>query len=194
LAGQVFLDAAAASQSGRAEEQRIDAVQDALLRLPYYGVFDFLTFTYDRGKVTVDGYAYHTTLGADAERALRRVPGVDAVEVKVTVLPPSAFDDEIRWRVFYAIYTNAFLAKYAPAGGILWGHRHPLRRRIVGPFDDFPGMQPVGNYPVHIVVERSRVRLLGVVDSEVDKTVAGMAARQVGGTFAVENELVIDQR
>lgn len=172
-----------------ADTQRIEAIRDALLRMPYYGVFDFLTFSYDKGAVVLGGYAYHGMLASDAERAVRRVPGVDTVTVDIKMLSVSLFDDDIRWRVFYAIYTNAFLEKYAPGGGALWGLRHPMGR--FGPYPGFPGMQPVGNYPIHIVVEGGRVRLLGVVDSETDKNVAMIAARGVSGTFGVQNDLVV---
>lgn len=185
-------EAAAGQQSAVADDQRITAIREALLRLPYYGVFDFLTFTYDKGTVTLGGYAYHGSLRRDAERAVKRVGGVDTVTVNITQLPASLNDDDIRWRVFYAIYTNAFLSKYAPGGGLLWGHRHPFRSRMIGPFGAFPGMQPVGNFPIHIIVESGRVRLVGMVDNEADKTVAGLAARGVSGTFGVENELVVD--
>lgn len=173
-----------------ADARRVDDIREALLRLPYYGVFDFLTFTYEKGTVVLGGYAYHGTLTKDAERAVKRVSGVDTVTVRIKSLAVSTFDDDIRWRVFYAVYTNAFLARYAPGGGLLWGHRHPVG--VFGPFAGFPGMQPVGNYPIHIIVEGGRVRLLGMVDSDTDKIVAGMAARGVSGTFGVENELVVD--
>ena len=35
--------------------------------------------------------------------------------------------------------------------------------------------------------------LLGVVDNEADKNVAGMRAREVPGAFGVENELVVEK-
>jgi hypothetical protein len=35
--------------------------------------------------------------------------------------------------------------------------------------------------------------LLGVLDSEADKTVAGVRAREVPGSFGVENELVVEK-
>lgn len=175
-----------------ADERRIDDIRTALLRLPYYGVFDFLTFTYEKGTVTLGGYAYHGTLARDAESALKRVGGVDEIANKIVELPVSQNDDDIRWRTFYAIYTNAFLSRYAPGGGLLWGHRHPYRRSMTRPFGLFPGMQPVGNYPIHIIVEGGRIKLLGVVDTEADKTAATFAARGVSGTFGVENELMVD--
>ena len=45
-----------------ADSATMDAIRAKLLRLPYYGVFDFLAFSYNKGTVTLSGYAYHTTL------------------------------------------------------------------------------------------------------------------------------------
>lgn len=174
------------------DDRRIDSIREALLRLPYYGVFDFLTFTYDKGTVTLGGYAYHGSLKNDAEKTVKRVAGVDQVISNIVELPVGQNDEELRWNTFYAIYNNAFLSRYAPGGGLLWGHRHPYRRSMIRPFGLFPGMQPVGNYPIHIIVERGRIKLLGVVDNEADKTAANLAARGVPGSFGVDNELMVD--
>jgi osmotically-inducible protein OsmY len=38
-----------------------------------------------------------------------------------------------------------------------------------------------------------RVTLLGVVDNESDKTLAGSKARGVSGSVAVENELMVEK-
>lgn len=190
LTSGAFVESAPARAA--TDEERISDVRSALLRLPYYGVFDFLTFSVDKGTVTLDGYAYQLSLKRDAERAVKRVSGVDDVVVNVKDLSISPNDDSIRWRVFYAVYTNDFLSKYAPAGGLLWGHRHPFRSGMIASVQGFPGMQPVGNYPIHIVVDHGRVRLMGMVDNETDKTVAGMEANSVAGTFGVKNELVVD--
>ncbi len=181
-----------AATADRAVERRVEAIRDALLRLPYYGVFDFMAFSYDRGTVTLSGYAYEGRLRRDAERAARRVAGVDEVVNKIADLPASFNDDEIRWRTFYAIYTNDFLSKYAPGGGLLWGRRGTVAPGWSPRFGAFPGDQPVGSYPIHIVVEGGRVRLMGVVDNQADKNVANIAARGVSGTFGVENELIVD--
>lgn len=186
MVGAVLAGPAQAQPAATAEATRIEAIREALLRLPYYGVFDFLTFSYEKGTVVLGGYAYRAILPDEAVRAAKRVPGVDTVRVDVKTLPASLFDDDIRWRVFYAIYTNAFLERYAP--GAIWGLRHQF-----GPLGRFPGMQPLGVYPIHIIVEGGRVRLLGVVDNETDRNVATMAARGVGGTFEVDNELVVQR-
>ena len=52
-------------------------------------------------------------------------------------------------------------------------------------------MQPSGNYPIHIIVQNGRTTLLGIVDNDSDKTVAGFKAREISGVFALENELVV---
>ena len=179
---------------GADERSSVEQIRRELLQLPYYGVFDFLAFSYDKGTVRIMGYAYHSTLKHDAVRAAKRASGVDQVTDEIEELPLSQFDDELRWKAYYAIYRDPFLSRYAPGGGLLWGHRHPfgggfhamdLRR--------FPGMEPLGDYPLHIIVRHGSITLLGVVDNESDKVVAGMRAREVPGSFGVENELVVDK-
>ena len=185
----------AAVAPGVAQDRAVSVRQEIrheLLQLPYYGVFDFIAFKYDRGTAALMGYAYSTTLAHDAERAVKRVAGVDEVRNAIEQLPAAQNDDELRWKVYYAIYTDPFLSRYAPGSAFLWGHRHN-----VGPFSGiggagFEGMEPAGNYPIHIIVRGGRVTLLGVVDNDGDKTIAGMKARQVPGSFEVTNGLVIE--
>jgi hyperosmotically inducible periplasmic protein len=173
----------------------VENIRKELMQLPYYGVFDFLAFSYDKGSVTLMGYAYHPTLKQDAVRAVKRAPGVDQVIDKIEELPVSQNDDEIRWKTYYAIYRDPFLSRYAPGGGMLWGHRHAFGPGFHGMgMTRFPGMEPLGDYPIHIIVKGGKITLLGVVDSEADKTVAGMRAREVPGAFGVENELVVENQ
>ena len=167
-----------------AEKQTSFNIERALQRLPYYGVFDFLAFGVEKGVVTLQGYAYQDSLKSGAARAVKRVSGVDEVANKIVVLPASQNDDRIRWATFYNIYTDDFLSRYAPGGAM--GARYDARE-----FARFPGMQPSGNYPIHIIVQNGRTTLLGIVDNESDKTVAGFKAREVTGVFAVENELIV---
>jgi osmotically-inducible protein OsmY len=54
-------------------------------------------------------------------------------------------------------------------------------------------MEPLGDYPIHIIVKNGRTILMGVVDNESDKTVAGVRAREVPGAFAVDNELIVEK-
>ena len=154
-----------------------------LERLPYYGVFDFIVFRVDGGTVYLAGYSYQGHLKADAEMATKRASGVNEVANKIEVLPASQNDDRIRWATFYRIYTDDFLSRYTPGGefGVLQELRDERR---------FPGMQPVGRYPIHIVVKNGRTMLLGVVDSAADRQIAEVRAREVSGVFEVENGLV----
>jgi hyperosmotically inducible protein len=171
----------------------IDDIRTKLLRLPYYGVFDFLAFTYDKGTVILSGYAYHPGLKADAERAVKQVARVDEVINKIEDLPLSPNDDDLRWKTYYAIYTDPFLSRYAPGGGMLWGHRHRAFGRF-GSAARFPGLEPCGNYPIVIIVRNGRITLMGSVDNASDKTMAGMKANGVFGSFGVDNELTVETR
>jgi hyperosmotically inducible protein len=147
-------------------------------------VFDYIVFRVDRGTVYLAGYGFEGRLKADAEMAVKRASGVDEVANKIEVLPASQNDDRIRWATFYRIYTDDFLSRYAPGGvqGVLQelsDERH------------FPGMQPIGRYPIHIVVKNGRVMLLGVVDNATDRQLANVRAREVTGVFEVEDGLTV---
>ena len=167
------------------QKQQLFEIEHELLRLPTYGVFDFIAFGYDKGKVTLLGYAYQGGLKSHAARAVRRVPGVDQVDNHIELLPSSPNDDRIRWETFYKIYTDSFLSRYSPGGEMAARYELYQSRR-------FPGMQPFGTYPIHIIVKNGRTTLMGVVDSQMDKQMAEFRAREVSGAFTVENELVVD--
>jgi hypothetical protein len=68
---------------------------------------------------------------------------------KIEVLPASLNDDRIRWATFYRIYTDDLLSRYARGGdfGVL---------QELGDEQQFPGMQPVGPYPIYIIVKNGR--------------------------------------
>ena len=173
--------AGVAAQSGTIEDT-VHSVRRMLERLPYYGVFDYIVFRVDAGTVYLAGYSFNERLKADAEMAAKRAGGVVEVANKIEVLPASLNDDRIRWATFYRIYTDDFLSRYAP-GGVYEVLRELRDERR------FPGMQPVGRYPIHIIVKNGRTILLGVVDSAADRQIAEVRAREVSGVFEVENGL-----
>ena len=172
-----------ASAQSVTPEETVRSVRRMLERLPYYGVFDFIVFRVDRGTVYLAGYSFEGRLKKDAETATKRASGVIEVANKIEVLPASQNDDRIRWETFYRIYTDDFLSRYAPGGEL--GVLQELRDER-----HFPGMQPVGIYPIHIVVKNGRTMLLGVVDNAADRQIAEVRAREVSGVFEVENGLV----
>jgi len=184
VSGVMVANVGSSAQSLSARETT-RSVQRALERLPYYGVFDFLAFSVERGTVTLTGYAYHGSLRDAAESATRRVSGVDEIANRVELLPASQNDDRIRWATFYQIYTDTFLSRYAPGGPVgVMREIYDSRR--------FPGMhQPLGLYAIHIVVRNGHTTLFGVVDNKGDRQIAEVRAREVTGVFSVENELVV---
>ena len=105
---------------------------------------------------------------------VKRASHVDAVVNKIEELSPSPNDEEIRWKTYYVIYRDPFLSRYAPGGAMLWGHRHRF-----GGFNGLwgDGMEPAGNYPIHIIVRGGRVSLMGVVDDPGDRTIAEINER-----------------
>ena len=183
----MLVAAEAPSAQTVAVKETVMRIERALERLPYYGVFDFLAFGVERGTVTLMGYAYRDNLKTDATAAVKRAPGVDEVANKIEVLPASQEDDRIRWATFYNIYTDDFLSRYAPGGA----SRAYYEARQ---FARFPGMQPFGTYPIHIIVKNRRTMLLGVVDNESDKMLAMVRAREVTGVAGVDNDLVVQKR
>ena len=178
----------AAQKVTTSEGERILQVRRALERLPYYGVFDFLAYRVEKGTVMLFGFAYRGDLRGDAETAVKRVAGIDEVQNKIELLPASQNDDRIRWATFYNIYTDDFLSRYAPGG--------PMAARYdAAQFARFPGMQPYGgNYPIHIIVKGGRTTLVGVVDNDGDRTLAGVRAREVSLVLGVENELMVTNK
>ena len=173
-----------ASAQSAASEGTVNSVRRMLERLPYYGVFDYIVFRVDRGTVYLAGYSYQGNLKADAEMAAKRASGVDEVANKIEVLPASQNDDRIRWATFYRIYTDDFLSRYAPGGEL--GVLQELRDER-----NFPGMQPVGSYAIHIIVKNGRTILLGAVANAADRQLAEVRAREVTGVFEVENGLTV---
>lgn len=91
---------ALAGVSVRAEEPGAQVVIAKKVRrelavLPNYDVFDLLTYEVsDTGVVTLGGYVLHTSLKAEAERAVRKIPGVKDVQNRIEELLPASNADE----------------------------------------------------------------------------------------------------
>lgn len=185
LVGAVIASTGLTAQS-IGQQQTATSLQRALARLPYYGVFDYVGFSVDRGTVTLHGYAYSGSLKNDAEHAAKRVNGVDEVANRLELLPASLNDDRIRQATFYRIYTDSFLSRYASGGP-----RAALYDALE--FGRFPGRSPFGNYAIHIIVKGGRTTLLGRVDNASDRQLAEFRAREVTGVFGITNEIVVEK-
>lgn len=141
-------------------------VRHELVMLPYYGVFDNLSYKVDPdGTVTLIGQVARPTLKSDAENVVKRIEGVERVVNNIEVLPTSMNDDRIRRAVYRAIYGNSVLSQY--------------QLRAVP--------------PIHIIVKNGHVTLEGVVARSMDKQIAGVQANSVAGVFSVDNNLVVEE-
>jgi hyperosmotically inducible protein len=133
--------------------------------LPFYGVFDNLTFKVEGSKVTLMGQVARPSLKNSAERAVMQVEGIEKVDNQIEVLPTSSHDDSIRVATYRAIYSSPNLQRY--------------QLRAVP--------------PIHIIVKSGNVTLEGVVANEADKNVAGIQANGVPGVFSVTNNLRVER-
>src|ERR1051326_8520328 len=88
-------------------------VRHELVMLPYYGVFDNLSYRVDGNTVTLMGQVTRPTLKSDAENVVKRIEGVEKVNNQIHVLPLSPMDDNIRMAVYRAIYGQTGLDRYA---------------------------------------------------------------------------------
>jgi hyperosmotically inducible protein len=141
-----------------------DQVRHELLMLPYYGVFDDLSFTIDSSNtVILSGKVTRPILKSDAEATVRSIPGIRAVVNNIEVLPLSPFDNKIRRDMLWAIYSRPGFEKYATQA----------------------------DPPIKIIVENGNVTLDGVVGSQLDRQLAEMAARSVSGVFSVTDNLKV---
>ena len=143
----------------------VKEVRHELVMLPYYNLFDWLTYRVDGTKVTLFGQVTRPTLKSDAENVVKKIEGVDKVDNQIEVLPLSPNDDRIRRAVYRAIFSKA-----------------PLQRYQLGAVP-----------PIHILVKNGNVTLEGAVSNAGDKTIAGIAANGVSGVFNVTNNLVVEK-
>ena len=147
--------------SQKAVERIQKEVRHELLMLPYLGVFDNLAYKVDGYNVTLMGQVTRPVLKSDAENVVKKIEGVEKVDNQIEVLPTSPLDDELRLKLYRAIYGYGPLEKYSL------------------------GVQK----PIRIIVKNGHVTLEGVVDNEGDKNLAGIRANGVSNVFSVTNNL-----
>jgi hypothetical protein len=163
--------------------ETVAKVRKALTKLPYYGVFDFLAFKVDGGVVTLQGFAHRPALKREAEAMVKEAVKVDVVN-NIEILPTSTFDDRIRWDAYRRIYTDDIASRYV-SGGEMEVRYEVLDMRL------FPGMEPYGTYPVHVIVKDRKLRLIGLLDTDLDKTQVLHRARQVPNTTGLEDAVMV---
>ena len=130
-----------------------------------YTIWDNVNLRVDNGHVELLGEVSQPFKKDDMGRLAQLVPGVTGVTNQLRVLPLSPNDDQLRLQVARAVYGHSTLSRYAM------------------------GALP----PIHIIVENGRVTLEGVVNSEMDKRIAGMRASTAWLSFGpVVNNLRVE--
>jgi hyperosmotically inducible protein len=132
---------------------------------PYYSIWDDVNFQVDNGTVHVLGEVTRPNKKSDLGNIIARVPGVTTVDNELKVAALSPFDDQIRLQVARALFRDPTLSKY--------------------------GTQPLP--PIHIIVDKGHVTLEGVVQTQMEKQIAGMRAN-TGLSFGMAtNNLRVEQ-
>lgn len=127
-----------------------------------FTVYDSFDGRVKNGVVYLGGAVTEPKKLNDIVERIAKVKGVQAIENKVTVLPPSQQDDRLRVAVAQAIYRLPEFERYSMA-----------------------------DPPIHVVVQNSRVILVGVVRAELEKRKALEAARFVEGSLGVEDRIQV---
>lgn len=138
-------------------------VQRQVLQYPHFTIFDSVDAQVDHGIVTLTGKVTMPYKRDDIERRVSKLASVTKVNNRISVLPVSQFDDELRLRIARAIYSHGNFQPYA---------------FMVNP-------------PIHVIVEHGRVTLEGVVNSNVDRVLARSIASNFLA-FDIKNKLKTD--
>jgi hyperosmotically inducible protein len=159
----VLLGAGTPALAQRENLQLFRDVQKQVLGYPHFTIFDSVNAEIESGVVILTGKVTMPYKRDAIGRRVGKVDGIQKVENRLEVLPASRFDDELRYAIARAIYRN-------PA---------------------FRGYGSMVNPPIHIIVERGRVTLEGVVNNDVDRLLARSIASSFM-SFELKNELKTD--
>jgi hypothetical protein len=159
----LFASAAIAGPAERKDLQVFNDIAETVNRYTQFTIFDDVNASVRGGVVTLTGKVTMPYKRDDIEKRVAKVDGVRHVDDRISVLPVSTFDSDLRYRIARSIYGHSNFWTYAA----------------------------MANPPIHIIVEHSRVTLTGVVNSEVDRALARSLATQFG-VLSVTNNLKTD--
>jgi osmotically-inducible protein OsmY len=151
-------------QSNVPDDQLRQTLADRLRydRVGYGIAFNAITLDVKDGVATLGGTVHDYPSRDSALGIAATTPGVKDIVDNIEVAPTSMLDDQLRVKLYRAIYGAPTLQRYE--------------------------MDP--QKPIRIVVENGHVTLYGVVDSAMDKQIAGTRANSVSGVFSVDNQLI----
>lgn len=136
-----------------------------LLSLPYYGVFDHIAYQVNGNTVTLFGNVNNGINKSGAENAVKRIEGVERVVNNINILPPSSFDNTIRFQLVRSLANSGGLYRYL--------------------------QEP--NPSVRLIVKNGRVALEGYVANRSDANLMNILANGIPGVFNVQNNLIVER-
>ena len=145
------------------DQQLLDQVVGKIKHNVFYSIFDWVTIGVTNGSVTLNGWVNEPWHRSLFEHQVEKVPGVTAIDNKITILPVSIFDDEIRARAAKLIYDNS----------------------------DFEPYAMVMNPDIHIIVDDGKVTLEGYVTSRYQRNMAEYLINVDTNAMQIKNNLQI---
>jgi osmotically-inducible protein OsmY len=130
-----------------------------------FTVYDDFQGRVNNGIVHLSGAVTEPKKLTDIVERVAKVKGVQAIDNKVTVLPSNQSDDRMRVQIANAIYRLPEFERYSMA-----------------------------DPPIHIIVDRGHVTLVGFVRAELEKRKAYEAARFVEGILALDDKVQVVTR
>ncbi len=155
--------AATASAQDRRDVRLADDIARSVLGYAQLGIFDDINASVENGAVILSGKVTTPYKKSELQKRIERIDGVRSLRNDIDVLSVSIYDENLRYRVARAIYGNPSFWSYAS----------------------------MANPPIHIIVERGRVTLSGVVSSNVERMLARTLATGLG-ELSVTNALRTD--
>lgn len=149
----------------QSDEAIAKEVRHEIVMYPHYTIFDNVAFRVNHGNVELLGAVTEPYKKSDLGKTVERLPGVAGVRNELGVLPLSNMDHHLRLQIARAIYRDPSLSTLG--------------------FQALP--------PIHIIVDNGHVTLEGVVNTELQKQVAGMRAASTGLSFGpIVNNLRVE--
>jgi len=164
LAGVAAATTKAGANLPQSDSDIAKNVRHEVVMYSQYSIWDDVGFRVAGGNVSLTGEVNQFFKKQDIERLVRNVPGVTSVTNEIKVLPLSSMDDRLRLQVASAIYRDPVLVQYS--------------------------MMAVP--PIHIIVENGHVTLTGMVNSDMEKQIAGMRAASSLSFGPITNNLVVE--
>ena len=161
----IFADTAPqASIAFRSNDEIVtDFVRNFRAKVAANYIFNSVSVQCVNGNLILSGKVRDAYVKDRATDAAEKVQGVQSITNRIEVLPVSPFDDRLRVAIYRRLSRDGLLSRYF-----------------------------VGRYPgISILVDNSRVTLVGEVSSQVEKALAANRVRELFGVLSVDNQLMV---